>query len=990
MSFPQMYPVYRKLNQKSPISAANKEEESSKEDEYVFEKVNIQEKNLRPVSAKASELYKSKRPITSKHLPINLRRERTKKLVDYSILTRLKPRRVNIDKERLYEENMALKLKNNNLHEDITRLRTKINQIEKELNKREDQNEHTQHIKPAHLINSLKSTIKDLKSEINSKNDEIIKLKRNIRSTKINEIELEVQAYIDECTRLRHHLEEIMKQRETPQANQVIEDKTTQNSFIVNNLKKENEDLSAALKIGNDEVNKWKERVNELEKLKKKSLVKKNELIGAKNEILKLKGQIDSGNKEFGNKENLYKDEIGKLKKSNQELQGKVGGYEMKIKELMGIVEEQGRKMKVLEEYLSKNEDETKKAEFDRRERIREEEEKAELRMREEEERIRAEIKKKEEENRKKVEEDNKREEENRRKEEENRKKEEEAKKKEEEARKKEEAKKKEEEARKKEEAKKKEEEARKKEEENRKKEEEDRRKEEENRKKEEERRRKEEEDRRKEEEDRKKEEERRKKEEENRKKEEENRKKEEEKKKKEEEAKKKEEEAKKIEETKKKEESKRKHEEKPKQEQNPKEELPKTKTPDEKVKPLEQNPSNPSTLKEEETKEKSKNKAKSKKSKDKTPPKRDPLNPETKNLLEHFSFRMQINRIPKSKIFPTLFSTISPEKPITKSELSSYLKKPPFSYSQSEIETLSSFLLESKSTGKTIEEKLIKNTEDWEIFSPEDEEKFDENLNQIMLSSKDSLFSACQNQDTDNSGIISINSFKKALKNSSIDLPAKLFKYMTLLFYSHDMKINQVPYKHFIKAYGDPEGQDDDEVTDEEKAKVVRHYLKIISQILIQNKKGVMDVFECDESGIISPEEFYEGLRRIGMGDMEQDHVLLMLEALQFEEASEVCVHIEELEEILMHYGVNETKEGDEEGDEEDIDEEKGHYKKVSLLDSENYELSDDSPDKVMKKASSKGLSENSPFGKNKSFEEKGSSEEIEEYGSDYDDDFQ
>ena len=37
-----------------------------------------------------------------------------------------------------------------------------------------------------------------------NKSDEIEALKRNLKSTKITEIEIEMKMYMDECTRLRH------------------------------------------------------------------------------------------------------------------------------------------------------------------------------------------------------------------------------------------------------------------------------------------------------------------------------------------------------------------------------------------------------------------------------------------------------------------------------------------------------------------------------------------------------------------------------------------------------------------------------------------------------------------------------------------------------------------------------------------------------------------------------------------------------------------
>jgi hypothetical protein len=44
--------------------------------------------------------------------------------------------------------------------------------------------------------------------------EEIAKLKKNIKSTKLNEVELEMKMYVDECTRLRHLLEEVIKSKD--------------------------------------------------------------------------------------------------------------------------------------------------------------------------------------------------------------------------------------------------------------------------------------------------------------------------------------------------------------------------------------------------------------------------------------------------------------------------------------------------------------------------------------------------------------------------------------------------------------------------------------------------------------------------------------------------------------------------------------------------------------------------------------------------------
>lgn len=64
------------------------------------------------------------------------------------------------------------------------------------------------------MIN-LKRKIKDLNTSNLKKDEEIEALKKNIRSTQLQEVEVEIKTYIDECARLRQQLEEVMKSKDT-------------------------------------------------------------------------------------------------------------------------------------------------------------------------------------------------------------------------------------------------------------------------------------------------------------------------------------------------------------------------------------------------------------------------------------------------------------------------------------------------------------------------------------------------------------------------------------------------------------------------------------------------------------------------------------------------------------------------------------------------------------------------------------------------------
>lgn len=66
-----------------------------------------------------------------------------------------------------------------------------------------------------HLVINLKRKIKELIADKAAQVDDIERLKRNIRSTRIQEVEAEIKVYMHECGRLRNQLEEVIKSKDT-------------------------------------------------------------------------------------------------------------------------------------------------------------------------------------------------------------------------------------------------------------------------------------------------------------------------------------------------------------------------------------------------------------------------------------------------------------------------------------------------------------------------------------------------------------------------------------------------------------------------------------------------------------------------------------------------------------------------------------------------------------------------------------------------------
>ena len=157
-------------------------------------------------------------------------------------VSRMRPRIINQERERLYDDAMKHKIATNFFKEENIKIKTRIHLLEAELIKKDKlidelllQQDSFTGAKPlnkmrleSHLTQNLKKKIKDLHTSNLSKNDEIEALKRSIKSTKINEIEVELKMYMDECTRLRHSLEEVIRSKDTfadPEELRVIEEK---------------------------------------------------------------------------------------------------------------------------------------------------------------------------------------------------------------------------------------------------------------------------------------------------------------------------------------------------------------------------------------------------------------------------------------------------------------------------------------------------------------------------------------------------------------------------------------------------------------------------------------------------------------------------------------------------------------------------------------------------------------------------------------------
>lgn len=135
-------------------------------------------------------------------------------LPDMKFISKVCPKKIFSDKERLYEENINLKQMYNYINDENIKLKTKILQLEKCIEQpKQQENINSINAKPTHLIESLKQSIRDLKTEIKAKDKEIDDMKRYVRYTKMQELEGENMQYSNECMRLKRIIDELLEEK---------------------------------------------------------------------------------------------------------------------------------------------------------------------------------------------------------------------------------------------------------------------------------------------------------------------------------------------------------------------------------------------------------------------------------------------------------------------------------------------------------------------------------------------------------------------------------------------------------------------------------------------------------------------------------------------------------------------------------------------------------------------------------------------------------
>ena len=303
-------------------------------------------------------------------------------------------------------------------------------------------------------------------------------------------------------------------------------------------------------------------------------------------------------------------------------------------------------------------------------------------------------------------------------------------------------------------------------------------------------------------------------------------------------------------------------------------------------------------------------------------------LEKELRVAVRHISLRFQINRIPSSELPDQLFGFGSnPDTDITLRFLKRRLSQPPPSVKDPrELQLLALLVLsqplteenlkgywdERRIPAKVVVARLSAVIGTWQIYTETHEAEFDAMISAALTPKAHEFQAACELLDEKRIGIITEEQFNDTLNRLKIEFPKAHRHYLSLLFYSQDQMLDVVPYMSLLNAYVQQEEEVEEEVRQEDgppdddpRATLLDQQLRRIASALLSTNQSVRDVLPFDMQGLSRAGDLRIALHTLGLDNMEEEAFIVLLEELQFEDSTEVCVHVKDLEEVLASYGV-------------------------------------------------------------------------------------
>ena len=237
---------------------------------------------------------------------------------------------MNLDREKLVQENIRLKTQLNKLENEKINHKREITNLENEIIKKDkiietmindtqsNINSDNNKASEMHLVLNVKRQYKELKKAYEKNQQELNSAKKNIKFTKINELNMENKIYDEQIDKLKNLYEHSLEQKQSLQKNvnefDIMKQALSQKDYIILNFQENCQKMESKIQELNSEKEKLKnQNITKDDMIKK--IREKLEAQGKENEQLVMKNNNIKKSEIFLSTKNKYEAKMQKLKK---------------------------------------------------------------------------------------------------------------------------------------------------------------------------------------------------------------------------------------------------------------------------------------------------------------------------------------------------------------------------------------------------------------------------------------------------------------------------------------------------------------------------------------------------------------------------------------------------------------------------------------------------------------------------------------------------
>ena len=237
---------------------------------------------------------------------------------------------LNLDREKLVQENIRLKTQLNKLENEKINHKREITNLENEIIKKDkiietmindtqsNINSDNNKASEMHLVLNVKRQYKELKKAYEKNQQELNSAKKNIKFTKINELNMENKIYDEQIDKLKNLYEHSLEQKQSLQKNvnefDIMKQALSQKDYIILNFQENCQKMESKIQELNSEKEKLKnQNITKDDMIKK--IREKLEAQGKENEQLVMKNNNIKKSEIFLSTKNKYEAKMQKLKK---------------------------------------------------------------------------------------------------------------------------------------------------------------------------------------------------------------------------------------------------------------------------------------------------------------------------------------------------------------------------------------------------------------------------------------------------------------------------------------------------------------------------------------------------------------------------------------------------------------------------------------------------------------------------------------------------